>query len=275
MTGACRLLLACLALLLVGLHRAGASGGGDSGFPCPPYRPSTPELRAQFRSALYANYTRACDRHGDNWNDLRLKDHETMARKVFTVLKVVPGQAILDWGCGCGFKLRYGAQHFSIRGLGLDAVPQSVEYAASHMPPGSRLAFCAGDGSNLTWLADDTFDHTITTGALHHLYLPEEPQRTEPVFCATWMDLFRVTRPGGWVLASSNLWRPPRQVYLNCWRRLVARYGPQDRPKFYNDWDFWDHKAGAAYWSPATLNRKNRDAVYTVLQRVQKPARGG
>mmetsp|Transcript_96557 Transcript_96557/g.166444 ORF Transcript_96557/g.166444 Transcript_96557/m.166444 type:complete len:256 (-) Transcript_96557:543-1310(-) len=235
-------------------------------FQCPEYRLLENRLQKQYKVDKYHNYTSFCDKKGDNWKHLTMDEHQRMTEKILQVLQPKAGQVLFDWGCGCGFKLRYAAVRYGVHGLGIDTAPQSIVYANNHNPNKDQLTYCAADGTVLSWLEDNTFDHTFSNGALYHLYLAKDHKRTAGTFCNTWMSMFRTTKPGGFLLSTSNFLPMTQQIYLDCWRRLIQKYGPQQRPKFYREWDFWERKVGAYYFARG----KRPNATFTVLQRVQK-----
>jgi SAM-dependent methyltransferase len=98
---------------------------------------------------------------------------------------------ILDLGCGQGNTTRMLADHFPhATALGLEYDPVLVEHASLHATVPSRISFDQGDAQQLPYV-DASFDLTFTRYLLVHLPDP----------LAAIREMFRVTRPGGFVVA--------------------------------------------------------------------------
>jgi ubiquinone/menaquinone biosynthesis C-methylase UbiE len=106
-----------------------------------------------------------------------------------------PGDKVLDIGCGPGTITVDVAEAVSPgEVVGVDPVEADIATArqwASQAAPGARVSFCTGDAHELPF-ADDSFDVVYSHTVAHSLLDPVRALREQR----------RVTRPGGWVVAS-------------------------------------------------------------------------
>lgn len=79
-------------------------------------------------------------------------------------LRPVPGERLLDLGCGTGLLL--GALP-AVEYWGLDSDPRRIRYAQRKW--GNRGNFVCADLSRVSWPVQGLFDHVTATGFLHHL----------------------------------------------------------------------------------------------------------
>lgn len=80
--------------------------------------------------------------------------------------------AILDAGCGEGFVTNLLFQNFPQAQIsGIDANPDAVAYARSHLPP--EIRFSVGDIYHIE-AKDNQFDLVCATEVLEHLQYPEQ-----------------------------------------------------------------------------------------------------
>jgi ubiquinone/menaquinone biosynthesis C-methylase UbiE len=130
--------------------------------------------------------------------------------------QVLPGQYVLDVGCGTGYFARLLAQSVGGNGLvvGVDASPEMIRYARQQAAQTRNCQFQLGTAESLS-LPSDRFDAVVSSLFMHHL--PSDLQRT------ALREMWRVLRPGGVLLVAEA--RVPRAF---GWR-LVARVHGYDR----------------------------------------------
>lgn len=128
-------------------------------------------------------------------------------------VKPVPGDKILDLGCGPADVLNYLP---AVNYTGLDINPEYINSAKKRF--GSRGRFLCGDVGRAAIEGEQgTFDLVLATGVIHHL---------DEVQAATLFDLARrALRPAGRLVTFDGC-RVPQQSRLARW--LLAR----DRGKF-------------------------------------------
>lgn len=109
-------------------------------------------------------------------------------RELLVGYGLAPESKILDVGCGTGeFSWRCAEMFAHAPVLGIDVLPQQIEYARLHHARlGPRLEFREGDAFALQ-LPDNSFDFVVCR---HMLQTVPEPERVIA-------ELIRVTRPGG------------------------------------------------------------------------------
>jgi ubiquinone/menaquinone biosynthesis C-methylase UbiE len=114
---------------------------------------------------------------------------DVMKRKSIDMLRLQPGSAVLDVGCGLGrdAEIISGMVGSAGRVVGIDPdrdlVDRAIERTRAIFP---RPEFYVGDAQELEF-ADDSFDATRTDRVLQHLH---DPARAV-------VEMIRVTRPGG------------------------------------------------------------------------------
>merc|ERR1712226_743361 len=122
---------------------------------------------------------------------------------------------VLDWGAGCGHKLTWAARLYDIKGLGIDIVSDSVDWARQH----SIGKYCHLDGRYVDWLPDDFFDSVISYAALMHLVSDDQ--------CEVVVELVGKVRIGG------KLWFGWNTPNINNLEVIMNR--PEvDRVEFWN-----------------------------------------
>lgn len=102
---------------------------------------------------------------------------------------IVPGQHVLDLGCGLGADLIYLAHH-GVHACGID-----VSAASLVRSPEQRAQVLQADVLHLPF-ADETFDVLVDRGCLHYVPVPARP--------ACVAELKRVLRPHGRLLLLSG-----------------------------------------------------------------------
>ncbi len=128
-------------------------------------------------------------------------------------VKPVPGNKILDIGCGPADVLNYLP---AVNYTGLDISPEYIRSAKKRF--GARGRFCCGDVGLATIEGEQgTFDLVLATGVIHHL---------DDAQAARLLDLARlVLRPTGYLVTYDGCY-VPQQSRAARW--LLA----QDRGKF-------------------------------------------
>jgi SAM-dependent methyltransferase len=136
---------------------------------------------------------------------------EIAARMLAPVLAPAPAQRILDAGCGVGGGLRWLSAFGQVTGI--DLHPRAIQYSAQVSPRVSRASVQAIP------FASETFEVVTTFEVLYHLAVSDD--------VAALREMWRVLRPGGWLLA-----RLPAYDWLRgAHDRHVHtrhRYGPRE-----------------------------------------------
>lgn len=108
----------------------------------------------------------------------------------FSIRRPLPGERVLDLGCGCGLDVFVAATLVGARGraVGVDLTPEMIERAqrlAADWPHGIvEFALCAAEELPFD---DGTFDMVISNGVLN--LVPDKG--------AAYAEAYRVLRPGG------------------------------------------------------------------------------
>ena len=170
-----------------------------------------------------SNHQGRIDQHFDalaeHWRDLYTAEtlegvihqrRRAAALEWILALELSPGARVLEVGCGAGLLAHDVAAH----GYDVDCIDTSramVELAAaaaSSADVAGRLTVDSGDVHELAF-ATDAFDLVVALGVVPFLHSPQK----------AFAEMARVTRPGGWVLFSSD-----NKYRLN--RLLDPRYVP-------------------------------------------------
>lgn len=153
-------------------------------------------------------------RHRDGF----LRDRDRFYRAIARRMAPVPGERILDSGCGGGSLLRE-LRECVCAGIDISDVALAEARRAA---PRAHLALAAGERLPF---ADATFDQSVCLGNLEHFLDAELGAR----------ELARVTRPGGrvWVMLpnsyySGDLWRVIRTGYGPDHHQPVERFGTRN-----------------------------------------------
>ena len=126
-----------------------------------------------------------------------------------SLLKMHPGDLVLDWGAGCGYHAYWFSKFYGVDVFAIDATETSAEWARQHV---QLVDYCVVDGLDLDWLPSHSFNHVIAYAALYHFSYAEQ--------CATIQSFIRLLLPGGsiwigwarfktvgWVGVACDMWR--------------------------------------------------------------------
>ncbi|MDA4110029.1 methyltransferase domain-containing protein [Mycolicibacterium holsaticum] len=130
-----------------------------------------------------------------------LDDAETIAtapkRASISALALLPGDAVLDVGCGTGGDVRHLAESVGATGraVGLDESPEMIATAGSRAAAWPNVEFIVGDAAEMPF-ADDEFAAARVERALQHMRDP----------ASAVAEMARVVRSGGRIVAMEPDW---------------------------------------------------------------------
>eukprot|EP00906_Rhabdomonas_costata_P014496 RCo020836 len=181
---------------------------------CPEFSPLSGSLQKEARVYDRRADSGLCEGSG-LWTKYTLADHFKIVKVLAELFQPKPGQLIFDWGSGCGHKLQGLHALTGACGLGIDISSIAVNHANNvSLARSGLLRFCAGDGTNLTWIPTATFQHALSYGAIYHL--PENLQ------CLALKEMLRVVRPQGLVLNGfCYIRRSPKEVWRQCLQNMA------------------------------------------------------
>ena len=113
----------------------------------------------------------------------------TLTQKAADVIGLVPGDRVLDIGCGLGTSLNFLREKYNIEAFGVDLHPEVAEKAKAHL--GADNVFCA-DACALPF-EDSGFDAVFMECVLSLVKTPEKALA----------EAYRVLKPGGHLVISS------------------------------------------------------------------------
>ncbi|MDH3226958.1 MAG: methyltransferase domain-containing protein [Thermoleophilia bacterium] len=133
----------------------------------------------------------------------------------------VPGERVLDLGCGSGGATRVAAEIVGVEGevVGVDPSPEALDLARERTPEDMPVQYVQARGENLAALPDRYFDAAIASLVIDQVAdLPR-----------VLSELYRVLRPGGRIGASvwafDNM-QPLNQAVWGALLAVVAQYAP-------------------------------------------------
>ncbi|CAE7700820.1 unnamed protein product, partial [Symbiodinium microadriaticum] len=153
---------------------------------CPASTASVDEELAQ-KIQKYSNRANQlqCQDSRGMWNEAMSDIHKCVLITVGHWLGFRPGQLMLDWGSGCGHKLSWAKMLFDVDGLGVEIQEPAARWAQLY----SAGKFCQGDGRELGWIPEDTFDYVISYASIYHLTKLDQ--------CKVGIQLMRKLKIGG------------------------------------------------------------------------------
>ena len=111
------------------------------------------------------------DRDFQLWVENKATDIRAERRSDYWLsqMQINPASAILEIGCGSGFKAYHLARKSGMNVLATDIDPEYIEEAKRtfQLP---NLRFTVTDSTNLSQFKEDSFDYVVGNGILHHLY---------------------------------------------------------------------------------------------------------
>ena len=114
-------------------------------------------------------------------------------RLLAEVLELVPGQTLVDVGCGTGSLLRtVRAHHPQVHAVGIDGSAEMVAVAREQTAD-TTVAYHAADAGALP-LGDASADMVVLLNALHHFPQP----------AAAMAEVMRILKPGGTVWVGTD-----------------------------------------------------------------------
>jgi ubiquinone/menaquinone biosynthesis C-methylase UbiE len=141
-------------------------------------------------------------------------------RRIVSLAGVRPGDAVLDVGCSGGYLARKAADAAGPTGRVIGVDPSAAAIAYAQRRADDTMSFTVGVAQDLP-LLDSSFDVVTCTLAMHHV-----PARQR---AAAFREMYRVTKPGGRLLAADfdTARRPfPLHPGGRRMRRAAATVGP-------------------------------------------------
>jgi SAM-dependent methyltransferase len=134
---------------------------------------------------------------------------------------VVPGERVLDLGCGSGGAARSAARTVGPEGMvvGIDSSPECVVEAQARTPDDLPILFRRGDAQAMGNIPDRTFDCVVASLVLEQV---GDLDRTAG-------EIFRVLRPGGRMVATVTAFdrlRPIDASFMGAVIAVVGRRAP-------------------------------------------------
>ncbi|RNF11672.1 methyltransferase [Trypanosoma rangeli] len=170
------------------------------GLACPPYDAQAldtvqiplehlPRRKAKSVATKYNRRVHNCLKDGI-WHGVRAEDHRDILRGIVNMSGVGRGSFVLDWGSGCGQSMQFMYEEYSVKSVGIDVANASIFYA--RLITSDDLLHCVADGTNMSWILSDFFDHVISFGSMRHVY-------NQTLFCNVLRQMLRVVKPLGTV----------------------------------------------------------------------------
>lgn len=178
---------------------------------------SEPQRLIQANIARHERIAAAYDqRHGEIYNVIEQERlREALAESLQLIDPAAQSPYVLDLGCGAG-NLTDHLLALGCRVTAADVTPSFVAMVTGRQP--DRVDGLLLNGSDLSNVADATYDAVATYSVLHHI----------PDYLATVREMARVVRPGGVVFidheSASHVWEPTPA--LKAYRELTT--SPRD-----------------------------------------------
>jgi cyclopropane-fatty-acyl-phospholipid synthase len=135
-------------------------------------------------------------------------------------LRLQPGERLLDIGCGWGGLIRYAAQRYGVRALGITLSEQQAALANERIRADGLEGRCRAEVRDYRELAEEAaFDKVVSVGMVEHVGQSQLP--------TYFRQAYRLTRPGGLFLnhgiALCGSEAAPEET--RGWSRLLWRQG--------------------------------------------------
>jgi ubiquinone/menaquinone biosynthesis C-methylase UbiE len=127
--------------------------------------------------------------HADGYDLVSADEYDRMVLQVTRPIGLNGKENLLECGCGAGaFLISLLKIHPGLKVSGVDYSPTLLERARECL----KGEFFVADMTDLGFLASDTYDHTLSFGAIFYL-------SSEEAACRAIGEMLRVTKPGGMV----------------------------------------------------------------------------
>ena len=119
-----------------------------------------------------------CNQHFGMWGHATTAEQKCyflLGMEYMLKLAIIYGKQkpiLLDWGCGCGHQIFWLYQYYNIYGYGLDLISGNIQYASQNFyndGHGPMIGYCSGDGTDLQYIDNNTFDYIVSIAAIYHL----------------------------------------------------------------------------------------------------------
>ncbi|KEG09216.1 hypothetical protein DQ04_05601050 [Trypanosoma grayi] len=189
-------------------HSAVEAAGGDDevyrtslrGLECPPYDAVAlerlqiplehlPRKKATSVAAKYNRRAHNCLSNGV-WHRVRAEDHRQILHGIVRLGRIERNSFVFDWGSGCGHSMQVMYDDYGVTSVGIDVANATILYA--RRLTSKELLHCVADGTNITWITSNFFDHAISFGSVLHVY-------NQTLFCNVLRQMVRVVKPSGTV----------------------------------------------------------------------------
>ncbi|ORC92662.1 putative methyltransferase [Trypanosoma theileri] len=213
------------------LAESGMAEGEDvrtslRGLACPPYDPAALDrlqiplkhLPRKIPTSVAMKYNRRahnCVSDGV-WHRVRAEDHRDILHGIVKLGRIQNNSFVFDWGSGCGHTMQFLYDFYGVSSVGIDVANATIFYARKLTSP--NLLHCVADGTNISWIPSNFFDHAISFGAVLHVY-------NHTLFCNVLRQMVRVVKPLGTVYNGWSEEDDFRREYVPlCFSDLPVKY---------------------------------------------------